>query len=125
MVRRSSSIIDEGDAPRKKAKATNMDQIEELMKSPEGQQIMLDTDFSQLLDKVMMLIATVLSKSVLNYEDKIIIENAVSIVVGILLFKKELYPKFEGFTSTVGVATAEQLVLVGLLNQEEKVRIDF
>ena len=59
---------------------------------------MLNTDFSQLFDKSLQLIATVLSKSSLIYEDKIVIENVLSIVVGILLFKKELYPKFEAFT---------------------------
>lgn len=95
------------------------------MKSADGQDIMLNTDFSQLFDKSMQLISTVLSKATLIYEDKIIIENAFSIVIGILLFKKELYPKFESFTSkAAGVATTEQLVLTGLLSSEEKVRLD-
>ena len=122
MMRRSSSIVDEGEA---KKKDSSQDQFEELMKSAEGQEIMLNTDFSQLFEKSLQLIATVLSKSSLIYEDKIVIENALSIVVGILLFKKELYPKFEAFTMEAAkVASAEQLVLTGLLNQEEKVRQD-
>ena len=42
--------------------------------------------------------ATTLVKESLIIEDKLIIENAMAIIVGILLFRKELYAKFVGFT---------------------------
>lgn len=95
------------------------------MKSAAGQEIMLTTDFAQLLDKTMQLITSVLSKSVLIFEDKLIIQNALSILAGILLYRKELYSKFVGFKSSGSISDCEQLVLAGLLSNEEKVRIDF
>ena len=62
-----------------------------LMSSPEGQSIILETDFEQLFNKVLSLLAIILSKTTLIVEDKIIIENSLSIMVGILLFKKDIY----------------------------------
>ena len=73
----------------------------------------------------MQLLVTACSKQSLIYEDKLIIENALSIMTGTLLYKPELYPKFESFTSQAEVKSAEQLVLTGLLSHEEKVRQDF
>ena len=67
------------------------------MQSPEGMDIMLNTDFEQLFDKVMNVLAMTLVKDSLIIEDKLIIENSMAIVVGILLFRKELYAKFVGF----------------------------
>jgi len=61
------------------------------MSSPEGQSIILETDFEQLFNKVLSLLAIILSKTTLIVEDKIIIENSLSIMVGILLFKKDIY----------------------------------
>ena len=51
--------MDDGDAKKKDA---SQDQFEDLMKSPEGQEIMLNTDFSQLFDKSLQLVSTVLAK---------------------------------------------------------------
>jgi len=62
-----------------------------LMSSPEGQSIILETDFEQLFNKVLSLLAIILSKTTLIVEDKIIIENSLAIMVGILLFKKDIY----------------------------------
>ena len=86
---------------------------------------MLNTNFEQLFDKTISLLATVLGKETLIFEDKVIIENALAVLVGILLYKKEVYAKFIGFTASSGIANAEQLTLAGLLCPEEKVRIDF
>jgi len=61
------------------------------MSSPEGQSIILETDFEQLFNKVLSLLAIILSKTTLIVEDKIIIENSLAIMVGILLFKKDIY----------------------------------
>jgi len=51
-------------------------------------------------------LVTVLSKSTLIYEDKLIVENAMSIMVGILLFKQELYQKFQNYTSAGAIKSA-------------------
>ena len=67
-----------------------------------------------------------LSKGRLILEDKIVIENALSLFVGIVLFKRENYGRFTGFQNAGSdVSNAEQLVLAGLLCAEEKVRSDF
>ena len=70
------------------------------MQGPEGMDIMLNTDFEQLLTKVMNVLAMTLVKESLIIEDKLIIENSVAIIVGILLFRKELYANFIGFASS-------------------------
>jgi len=77
------------------------------MNSPEGQEVMLNTDFEQLLDKLLQLMTTILTKPSLIFEDKIIIENALEITVGTLLHKNELYTKFINFTSSSQIANAE------------------
>ena len=61
---------------------------------------MLSTNFDQLFDKLLDLLAIMLSKTNMIFEDKIVIENTLAIIVGILMFKKDCYPKFVGFQST-------------------------
>lgn len=96
------------------------------MNSPEGQAVTLETDFDQLLSKVLSIMAIILSKTTQILEDKIILENALAVFVGILLFKPELYAKFATFQKADGqIKTAEDLVFNGILCNEEKVRIDF
>jgi len=60
---------------------------------------MLNSNFEQLFDKLMQLLATIMSKATLILEDKIIIESALAIVVGILLFRNDVYARFISFTS--------------------------
>lgn len=67
------------------------------MKSVDGQDIMLNTDFDQLFDKLLELLAVMLSKTSMILEDKIIVENSLAILVGILLFKKDCFSKFVAF----------------------------
>ena len=43
------------------------------MKSPEGTEIILDTDYDLLFDKVLSMLAATLSKNKLIFEDKVII----------------------------------------------------
>lgn len=69
------------------------------MTSPEGQEIILDTKFDALLDKMLEILTVTVSKSSLILEDKMIIENALSIVVGILMYDKTLYSRFVNFTN--------------------------
>ena len=61
---------------------------------------MLSTNFDQLFDKLLELLSVMLSKTNMIFEDKIIIENTLSILVGTLMFKKDCYSKFIGFQST-------------------------
>lgn len=73
------------------------DPILALMRQPEGTEIMLSTNFDQLFDKILDLLSVMLSKTSMIFEDKIVIENALSIIVGILMFKKNYYTKFTEF----------------------------
>jgi len=95
------------------------------MKSPEGQEVMLNTDFETLFDKMMQILAVCLSKPVMIFEDKSLVENALSILVGILLYRKNIYSRFISFSAQGKISSAEQLCLAGLLCHEEKVRADF
>ena len=96
------------------------------MLKPEGQEIMLDTNFEELFDKLLQIIATLLSKTTLIFEDKVIIHNAVTMLIGIMMFKPELYAKFTSFQNAgSSISNTEQLVLAGILCSEEKVRSDF
>ena len=118
---RQSSSLNESSSGNK----ASQDQAIELMKSPQGTEIMLSTDFGALLDKILALLAATLSKPSLVFEDRDIVENALSILVGTVLYKRELYEKFVGFKGQGEISNAEQLSLTGLLNAQDKVRIDF
>ena len=84
-------------------------------------------NFEQVFDKVLELLSVMLSKTNMIFEDKVIIENALSILVGTLLYKKECYSKFTNFQSTKSqnIRNIEDLILAGLFCSEEKVRTDF
>lgn len=57
----------------------------------------MDTKFDELLEKMLQILTVTVSKTSLILEDKIIIENALSIVVGIMIYNKSLYPRFVEF----------------------------
>ena len=98
LVRKSSSIGDESELDQKMSKADE-DQFVELMKSQAGQIVMDTSNFVELFNRLLQLLATILTKTSLTIEDKLIIENALSIVVGILLYKNEIFAEFKKFTS--------------------------
>jgi len=75
----------------------SMGAFAQLMLGQAGQSIMQGTDFEQLFDKLVQIIASSLSKSSVILEDKIIIQNAVTMVVGIMMAKPALYTKFVNF----------------------------
>ena len=91
LVRKSSSINDETQLPATEKK----DSFQELMSSPAGQAVMLETDFSALFNKILTVLTILLSKTNLVFEDKIIIENGLSIIVGTMLFKNDTYTLLE------------------------------
>lgn len=73
----------------------------------------------------MDLLATLLVKTSFSLEDKIILENSISILMGTILFKNELFANFLAFQKEDGaIRNTEQIVLAGLLCQEEKIRLD-
>ena len=59
-----------------------------------GMEILLSTNYSRLLQKIVTLIFNVLQQDEQSLTDKITVENAMSIWVGITLYKPELFDEF-------------------------------
>jgi len=85
-------------------------------------------EFSEFQKKILDSIFQILSKKVLVFEDKLIIENALNLWVGIVTHKKELMKEFYSYTVTEGgqTYTSGDLILKGLLYcNQERIREDF
>lgn len=77
------------------------------------------------MQKILTLISQVLAKDQMIFEDKLIVENALSLFVGCLLHKTELINDFYAFSSP-NLDSCETFVLSGLLyTPQEKIREEF
>ena len=113
---RKSSSIDDNDTVGKKAnesKEHKKHKIQELLKNEFGMEILLSTNYARLQQKILSLIFSLLQQSSFSLEDKIIIENAITIWVGALLYKPELFAEFQAFVQ--GESTTEDFILSGLI----------
>lgn len=101
-----------------------MHQLQKLLQGPISEHIISNIDYKALLYKIMSLIAQVLSKREnMIFEDKLIVENTLSLMVGCILHKNELLNDFYGFK---GIDDPEQFVLSGLLYcPHERIREEF
>ena len=83
---RKSSSIDDNDALDKKIKEKkeqgSKDKIQELLRAEFGMEILLSTNYARLQNKILALVLTLLQQNTFSLEDKIIIENAMTIWVG-------------------------------------------
>ena len=87
-------------------------------------EILLSTNYGRLQNKILSLVLTILKQDSFSIEDKIIIENAMTIWVGATLYKPELFDDFKSFK--LEGSTAEDFILQGLIFcSEEKIRQDF
>ena len=122
---RKSSSIDDGDTFSKKTKSEpKQDKLQELLRGELGMEILLSTNYARLQQKILELVVSVLQKEQLTLEEKIIVENAISVWVGSSLYRPELFDGFLSFTS--GESTAGDLILSGLVFcREDKIRQDF
>ena len=78
-----------------------------------SEHIISNIDYKSLLHKIMTLIAQVLDKrGKMIFEDKLIVENTLSLMVGCILHKNELLNDFYSFKNP------EQFVISGLLDCE-------
>lgn len=60
------------------------------------------------------------------FEDKLIVENSLNLMMGCILFKKELFSDFLSFKGSDTVKSAQDLILKGVLFcPEEKIRENF
>ena len=87
-------------------------------------EILLSTNYGRLQNKILSLVFTILQQKTFSLEQKIIIENAITIWVGATLYKPELFNDFKAFS--LNGSSAEDLILSGLVFcPEEKIRQDF
>lgn len=91
------------------------------MQGPISEHIISNIDYKSLLHKIMSLISQVLSKrDQMIFEDKLIVENTLSLMVGCILHKNELLNDFYSFKNP------SEFVISGLLDcQHERIREDF
>src|SRR5690349_2923765 len=95
------------------------------MAGPIGEDIISQIDYQQLMQKILSIISQILGKPTMILEDKLIIENALSLLVGCVLHKNELLNDLYKFTSPT-IKDCDTLVLTGLLFcPHEKIREEF
>lgn len=100
------------------------DKLQALLTGEFGMEILLSTNYNRLQTKILSLVFTILQQECLSLEEKIIVENAIAVWVGITLYKPELFEEFKAFRSEA--STAEDFIMRGLiLCQEDKIRQDF
>ena len=126
MVRRSSSLADEGSTNTSVTSVKEEKELEKLsnlIKGAPSAEILYNTDFEEVVKKMLDLIANVLLKKEFILEDKLIVENCLSILLGSILYQSELFKHFTHFKGQGSIKNAQDLILQGLLKcPEEKIR---
>ena len=117
LVRRASAVQEDD---------SRFKQIQHLLAGPVGEQIISNIDYQQLLSKILTLISQLLDKGEdMIFEDKLIIENALSLLVGCILHKVELLGELYNFKSG-SIPSCDEFVLTGLLYcSQERIREEF
>ena len=127
MARRSSSVrTEEGESSevRPPAEGSSFKQLQGLLAGPVGVEIVELVDYPALQRQVLLVTSQVLKKDKLRFEDKLIIENALSLWVGCLLHRNELFAEFAKPADSA--LKPEEFLLTGLLYcPYETVREDF
>ena len=96
-----------------------------MLAGPAGELIISNIEYKSLMQKILTLISQVLAKDSMIFEDKLIVENALSLFVGCLLHKPELINDFYAFSSPQ-LNSCDSFVLSGLLyTSQEKIREEF
>lgn len=75
------------------------DKLLELLHGELGMEILLSTNYARLQQKILTLVFKILLQSEISLEDKIIVENAISVWVGICLYRSESFDEFLSFKS--------------------------
>jgi hypothetical protein len=77
-------------------------ELQKLLQGPIGEEIISQIDYKQLQQKILNLIQQILTSrrsKHMSFEDKLIVENALSLWVGCILHKNELLNDFYEFQS--------------------------
>lgn len=128
LVRRSSSAkegpVEEQVEQDASGVGESFKQLAKLLEGPLGMEVLDSVDYPALQAKVLGVIQQVLQKDTLVFDDKLIINNALSLWVGCLLHENGL---IKAFVQSEGQEVdAERLVLAGLLHcPYETVREEF
>jgi hypothetical protein len=122
LIRRSSSSFEpneqtaaSADEQQKTDSQANVrfKELQKLLDGPIGEQIISSIDYKQLQQKILNSISQILqrasNKQSMIFEEKLIVENALSLLVGCALHKNELFVDF------LQTADHDQFVLRGLL----------
>lgn len=93
-----------------------------------GKEIIESIDYKTLQSKILRIIAEILTKDKMIFEDKLIIENALSLWVGCIIHNNSLFGEFYFFKGDENskIKNCDDFVLTGLLYcSQEKVREEF
>ena len=123
LIRRSSNVDESAQDTQVKQENSRFQELQKLLTGPIGEQIIEGIDYKALQQKILTLISEILTArkdtGSMSFEDKLIIENALSLWVGCVLHKNELLNDFYAFQS-------DDFILQGLLYcEQEKVREEF
>lgn len=110
MVRRSSSLADEG-AQASVKEEKELEQLSNLIKGAPSAEILYETDFELVVKKMLEFIANVLAKKEFILEDKLIVENCLTILLGSILYQPELFGHLTSFKGQGSIADAQDLIL--------------
>jgi hypothetical protein len=131
LVRKSSSVQEDENFSSSDlipSEGSRFKELQKLLHGPIGEEIIETIDYKLLQAKILRTIEQILLKKELIFEDKLIIENALSLWVGCVLHKNELFNEFYEFNGVDGssIRTCDDFILNGLLFcPYDKVREEF
>ena len=103
--------------------------LNKLMEGGLGVDILMGTDMSQLCINLITLVSQIIQRKQFTLEDKIIVENAMALWTGCVLYESKLFKEFvewKNVDQASGIKITDDFVLGGLLLcPEEKIRLDF
>lgn len=123
LIRRTSSTVDAEepspiisklDTTLSDSEFSRFKQLQTLMEGPLGIQIIEQIDYKLVVQRILAIISQIINKPNMILEDKLIIENALSLLVSCILHKVELLEIFYKFSSET-FAELSDLLLTGLL----------
>lgn len=121
LIRRSSNVEEDSHVIQSIQDNSRFAELQKQMQGPIGEQIITQIDYSLLQQKILKLIAQVLEadRKDMTFEEKLIVENALSLWVGCILHKTQL---LNDFFST----NSDDFLMRGLLLcQQDKIREEF
>lgn len=126
-MRKSNNIQgahEESDILEKTKTKSHLHQLQDLMMGTISEHIISKIDYKALLHKILTLISQVLSKrEAMIFEDKLIVENTLSLMLGCILHKNDLLNEFYSIQQPL---KSDEFVLSGLLQcPHERIREEF